>query len=85
MNTMAMTDFDWRVVGRRLVGEQAVVDIDREEQSEQRKRDKMFQKWLEMKGSMATYRVLIGVFEEVKNLQAAEAVKALVSLIAEGR
>ena len=83
---MAVTcSFDWKVVGRRLVGEQAIVDIDREEQGEQRKRDKMFQKWLEMEGTKATYRVLIDVFEEVKNHQAAEAVKALVPPIAEGR
>ena len=72
-------------MGRRLVGEQTIRDIDREEQSEQRKRDKMFQRWLEMEGSKATYRVLIGVFEEVRNHQAAEAVKALVPPIAEGR
>ena len=83
---MAVTcSFDWKVVGRRLVGEQAILDIDREEQGEQRKRDKMFQKWLEMEGTKATYRVLIDVFEEVKNHQAAEAVKALVPPIAEGR
>ena len=67
------------------MGEQAIVDIDREEQGEQRKRDKMFQRWLEMKGSKATYRVLIGVFEEINNHQAAEAVKALVPPMAEGR
>ena len=85
MNTVAATCVsDWKVVGRRLVGEQAIVDIDRDEQGEQRKRDRMFQKWLEMEGSKATYRVLISVFEEVKNFQAAEAVKALVPLIAEG-
>ena len=87
MNTVAATcPFDWKVVGRRLVGEQAIEDIDREQQGEQRKRDKMFQKWLEMEGSKATYRVLIGVFEEINNVQAAEAVKkALVPPIAEGR
>ena len=78
MNTVAVTcSFDWKVVGRRLVGDQAIEDIDKEEQSEQRKRDKMFQKWLEMEGSKATYRVLIGVFEEVKNHQAAETVRSL--------
>ena len=83
---MAVTcSFDWKVMGTRLVGEQAIKDIDREEQSEQRKRDKMFHKWLEMKGSEATYRVLIGVFGEVKNRQAAEAVMSLVPPIAQGR
>ena len=67
------------------MGEQAIEDIDKEEQSEQRKRDKMFQKWQEIEGSGATYRVLIGVFEDVKNHQAAEAVRSLVPSIAEGR
>ena len=38
-----------------------------------------------MKGSEATYRVLIGVFGEVKNRQAAEAVMSLVPPIAQGR
>ena len=85
MNKVALSSFDWKVVGRRLVGEQAIVDIDREEGSEQGKRDKMFDKWREHKGPKATYRVLIGVFEEVMNHQAAEVVKALVPPIAEGR
>ena len=90
MNTVAATCFfDWRVVGRRLVSEQAIVDIDREEQGEQRKRDKMFQRWLEIEGPKATYRVLIGVFEEINNHQAAAAVKGLVTKavppMAEGR
>ena len=85
MNKIAVDcAFDWKVVGRRLVGN-SVEDIDREEKDEQRKRDMMFQKWREMEGPKATYRVLIGVFEQVKNYQAAEAVKALVPPIAEGR
>ena len=79
MNTVASKcNFDWKVVGRRLVGEQAIVDIDQEEQSEQRKRDRMFQKWLEMEGSKATYKVLIDIIINVQIHQAAEAVKALV-------
>ena len=86
MNKVAVTcSFDWKVVGTRLVGEQTIKDIDREEQGEQRKRDKMFHKWREQEGSKATYRVLIDVFGEVKNRQAAEAVMSLVPSIAEGR
>ena len=86
MNKVALSfNFDWKVVGRRLVGEQAIEDIDREEQGEQRKRDKMFLKWLEQEGTKATYRVLIGVFEEVNYHQTAEAVRSLVPPIAEGR
>ena len=83
MNKIAVTcDFDWKGVGRRLVGKY-VDDIDRDELGEQRKRDKMFQKWLEMEESKVIYRMLI--FEQEKNHQAAEAVKALVPPIAEGR
>ena len=67
------------------MGEQAIIDIDREEQGEQIRRDKIFLKWLEQEGTKATYRVLIGVLEEVNYHQAAEAVKALVPPIAEGR
>ena len=86
MNEVALScSFDWKVVGRRLLGEQAIEDIDREEDNEQRKRDKMFVKWREQEGSKVTYRVLIGVFEEVGNRQAAEVVTALLPPIAKGR
>ena len=77
--------FDWKVVGTRLVGEQTIEDIDREEQDEQRKRAEMFQIWVLMEGTKATYRVLIDVFEDIKNYQAAEAVRSLVPHRAEGR
>ena len=77
------------MVGNRLLlgpqAAQTIKDIDREEQSEQQKRDRMLQMWLEMKGSDATYKVLSDVFEEVGNHQAAEVVKELVPPIAEGR
>ena len=63
---------------------QTVVDIDREDKSEEVKRDKMFEKWKESKGSRATYRALMKAFEEVGNHQAAEMVKELVSPVAEG-
>ena len=63
---------------------QTFADIDREDKSEEVKRDKMFEKWKEMKGSRATYRALMEVFEDVGNHQAAEMVKELVSSIAEG-
>ena len=78
--------FDWRVVGRRLLFDrpQTVADIDREDKSEEVKRDKMFEKWKEMKGSRATYRALMEVFEDAGNHQGAEMVKELVSPIAEG-
>ena len=73
------------MVGRRLLDPQAIDDINREEWSEQSKRDKMFLKWKEMKGSHATYTALMGVFEDLENHQAAVMVKNLVLSIAEGR
>ena len=80
LKVSATVSFNWKVIGRRLVGIKNVQDIDREEeQCEQEKRDEMFEKWKEMKGSKATYRVLIDVFEEVKNPLAAHAVREIVS------
>ena len=63
---------------------QTIADIDCEDKSEEVKRDKMFEKWKEMKGSRATYRALVKAFEEVGNNQAAEMVKELVSPIVAG-
>eukprot|EP00731_Ephydatia_muelleri_P037955 Em0610g2a len=80
LKVSATVSFNWKLIGRRLVGIKTVQDIDRkEEQCEQEKRDEMFEKWIEMKGSKATYRVLIDVFEEVKNPLAAHAVREIVS------
>ena len=70
---------EWKMLGKRLIGLQTTEDIDREEHSEQNKRDKMLEKWLEMKGSKATYRVLIEALQRIKNVQAAEAVQKLAS------
>ena len=89
MLTIAATcPFDWRLVGNRLLRDrpQIVEDIDREKNhSEEVKRDKMFSKWNELKGSHATYRALMEVFDEVGNRQAAEMVKKLVSTLDKGR
>ena len=77
--------FDWKVVGRRLLDPQDIDDIDRDERSEQSKRDTMLLRWKELKGSCATYKALMGVFEEIGNHHGAEMVKKLISPIAEGR
>ena len=69
-------------MGKRLIDSKLIKDIDREEQSEQRKRDTMLEKWLEMKGSEATYRALIDVLNVLKNTQVAEEVQKLASSIA---
>ena len=78
MYKISTFSINWKMLGKRLIGSQAVKDIDREESSEQDKRDKMLEKWLETKGSQATYRVLIEVLKDVQNTQAAEAVQKLV-------
>ena len=86
MYKIATFSFDWKTVGKRLIGSQIIDDISREEQNEQNKRDKMLEKWLEIKGSKATYRVLFDVLKDVQNTQVAEEVQKLASSIAtEGR
>ena len=75
----ATVNFNWKTIGRRLVGFKTVNEIDQKaEQCEQEKRDDMFEKWIEQKGSKATYRALIEVFEEVKDPLAARAVREIV-------
>ena len=71
--------FDWDVVCRRLVGPQFVSEIQQEGSSEQNKKDRVLEKWLEVKGSNATYRELINVFEKLKCHEAAHAVRGLVT------
>ena len=73
--------FDWKAIGKRLIGSQAIRDIDREEDSEQNKRDRMLDSWLERKGSTATYRVLVDTLKDIRNTKAAEAVQKLASSI----
>ena len=75
---IAKFNFDWRTVGRRLIAAKTINDIDREEHSEQDKRDRMLERWLEIKGPEATYRRLITVFKDVENNQVAEEVRKLV-------
>ena len=81
LTVAAKGSFDWRVVGRRLLPDsyQIIEDIELEYKNEQSKRDKMFKKWKEMKGSGATYRGLMAVFKELDNQEAAEMVKNLVA------
>ena len=75
---IALEDFDWKVVGRRLLGEAKYVrDIDVEEETEQRKRDRMLDKWSEIKGPLATYGAILEIFENLSNRKAADGVKKL--------
>ena len=72
-------------MGKRLVDSQDVDDIEREGHSEQEMRDKLFEVWKRRRGSGATYRVVMKAFNDVKNQQAAEMLKDLLSSIPQGR
>ena len=75
---ISLLKFDWKRVGNRLLGDQSVDDINREEHEEQNKREKMLLKWLQKEGGGATYRRLVEVLEALKYKETAEAVTRLV-------
>ena len=71
-------------VAKRLIGPQLTKDIiGKEGLREQNKRDEVFEKWLEMKGPKATYRELVNIFEKLKDIEAAEAVRKLATSYAQ--
>ena len=75
---VALLDFEWKVIGRRLLKKELdITDIDREEPTEQQKRDKVLMKWKEQEGSGATYQKLIDFFKELGKKDAAERVQDL--------
>ena len=75
---VSLLEFDWKSVGKRLLDDQSIDDIDREEHNEQNKREKMLLKWLQQEGSRATYSCLMEVLEVLKLKDTAEAVTRLV-------
>ena len=75
--TIAGYDFDWRVVGRRLLSDQRVRDIDHEGSSERDKRDKMLLEWKTVKSRDATYQALVNVLRAIENNATADHVEAL--------
>eukprot|EP00731_Ephydatia_muelleri_P002421 Em0001g2421a len=75
--TIAGYDLDWKVVGRRLIGEQKVMDIDREGSSENDKRDKMLLEWRKTKTRDATYQALVNVLRTIGNNATADRVEEL--------
>ena len=77
---IALLDFDWRRVGRRLLeSEQNITDIRINEPDEQNRREKVLIMWQSQKGSSATYRVLAEKFEKLKYGNIAEKVKEMES------
>ena len=78
LKVAALLNFDWKEIGHRLLKKkQDITDIDREEDSEQLKRDKVLMKWKEQEGSGATYQKLIDTFKNLRNKDAAEGVQQL--------
>ena len=75
--TITGNDFDWRRVGRRLLGDQKVRDIDREGGSEGEKRENMLLQWKETKARDATYRALVKVLRDLDNNATADRVEEL--------
>ena len=75
--TIAGYDFDWKRVGRRLLSDQKVIDIDREGSSEEEKRDKMLIEWKRTKSRDATYQALVKVLRTIQNNATADRVEEL--------
>ena len=75
--TIAGYDLDWRVVGRRLIGEQKVTDIDHDGSSENDKKDKMLLEWKKTKSHDATYQALVNVLRMIGNNATADRVEEL--------
>ena len=75
--TITGYDFDWRRVGRRLLGRQKVEDIDREGGSEAEKRENMLLQWKRTKARDATYSALVKVLKELDYNESADRVEVL--------
>ena len=75
--TIAGYDFDWKLVGRRLLGNQKVTDIDLEGSSEGDTREKVLLEWKKTKSRDATYQALVKVLRTVQNNATADSVEAL--------
>ena len=75
--TITGYDFDWRRVGRRLLSDQKVRDIDREGGSEGEKRENILLKWKRTKARDATYTALVKVLRDLDNNATADRVEEL--------
>ena len=76
----SLLQFDWKIIGHRLLkDEQDITDIDREENTEQQKREKVLLKWKEQQGPDATYQKLCDVLTEVGNKATADKVHQMVT------
>ena len=75
--TITGYEFDWMPVGRRLLSDQKVMDIDREGGSEGEKREKMLLKWKKIKSRDATFQALVKVLRAIENNATADRVEDL--------
>ena len=75
--TITGYEFDWVLVGRRLLGDQKVMDIDREGGSEGDKREKMLLEWKKIKSRDATFQALVKVLRAIENNATADRVEDL--------
>ena len=75
--TIAGYNFDWKRVGRRLLNDQKVRDIDNEGGSEEEKRETMLLDWKSTKSRDATYQALVNVLRAIENNATADRVEEL--------
>ena len=75
--TITGYDFDWKRVGRRLIGDQNTTDIDKEGGSEGDKRERMLLQWKRSKAREATYGALVKVLRALENNATADRVEEL--------
>ena len=75
--TIAGYDFDWRLVGRRLIGDRNIKDIDNERGNEKDKREKMLLQWKRIKALDATYGALVKVLRNLENNATADLIEEL--------
>ena len=75
--TITGYDLNWKLVGRRLLNDQKVRDIDCEGSSEREKRDMMLLEWKRTKSRDATYQALVKVLRDIENNATADRVEEL--------
>eukprot|EP00731_Ephydatia_muelleri_P027446 Em0019g319a len=75
--TIAEYDFDWRRVGRRLLRDQKVIDINLEGSSEAEKREMMLLAWKRTESHDATYQALVKVLRAIQNNATADRIEEL--------
>lgn len=77
---IALYEFDWKSIGRRLLAcEQDVTDIGRDEHEEQHRRERVLEVWHRQQGSGASYRKLIDILKLLGNGATAEKLQFLVT------